>query len=216
MSDKRETLAHQIECVMEDWKQHGHRDRMAYANRIASLLPTSPSEAGLKIIEKGLLEAMHYLNSDYEEKDDEMTADVACARSAVIDAISALAARPAGEAPLKPGTCPECRGTGTWGETSDCSECKGTGNRPAEEKGVCRTSAEWALRHQEFTILDPDGWDRSPEGFEWSWTEEITEAEFMRRVNLSTLEYNPTPAQTMSVMRRSRFFPNPPPPRVRR
>jgi len=37
MSDKRETLVHQIECVMEDWKQHGHRDRMEYANRIATL-----------------------------------------------------------------------------------------------------------------------------------------------------------------------------------
>lgn len=31
-------------------------------------------------------------------------------------------------AQVTPGTCPECRGTGTWGETSDCPVCHGTGN----------------------------------------------------------------------------------------
>lgn len=29
--------------------------------------------------------------------------------------------------PLRPGTCPECRGTGMWGETSDCPVCGGRG-----------------------------------------------------------------------------------------
>jgi len=45
-------------------------------------------------------------------------------------------------APLAPGTCPECRGTETWGETSDCPECHGTGKAPApkrEKRWRCRT-----------------------------------------------------------------------------
>jgi hypothetical protein len=35
-------------------------------------------------------------------------------------------------------------------------------------------------------VLDPDGWDRSPENFAKSWAEEITEAEFDKREAVST------------------------------
>ena len=38
------------------------------------------------------------------------------------------------EAPLQPGTCPECRGTGTWGETSDCPDCNGSGKEAKREE----------------------------------------------------------------------------------
>jgi hypothetical protein len=88
----------------------GHTTDEKY-KRLAALA-AAPAEAGLRVIEKGLTEAMRYLNSDYEEKDDGMTADVANerARSAVIDAIAALSSRPAEEkgechlpaAPLSP------------------------------------------------------------------------------------------------------------------
>ena len=65
--------------------------------------------------------------------------------------------------------------------------------RPAEEKGELHTSAEWAMRHREIIILDPDGWDRRPDFWHESWNVQlINEAEFMRRVNLSTIEYRST------------------------
>ena len=38
---------------------------------------------------------------------------------------------------------------------------------------------------QNFTVLDPDGWDRK--NFEESWAEEITEAEFNKRLVASTV-----------------------------
>lgn len=38
------------------------------------------------------------------------------------------------------------------------------------------------------TILDPDGWDRTPDGWEYSWSKElITRTEFERRLCQSTI-----------------------------
>jgi hypothetical protein len=63
----------------------------------------------------------------------------------------------------------------------------------AETPGEVRTSGEWAAKHTEFSILDPDGWDRSPEKYEESWNERITEREFLRRASRSTCEYRDAP-----------------------
>ena len=60
MSDRRETLAHQIECVMEDWKQHGHRNRMEYANRIATLSRSDERAKLREGAEERVMEAMNY------------------------------------------------------------------------------------------------------------------------------------------------------------
>jgi len=56
-------------------------------------------------------------------------------------------------------------------------------------KGKMRSSDEWAKYYADkFEIIDPDGWDRSPEGWNESWNlEMINEEEFMRRVARSTI-----------------------------
>jgi len=41
-------LLHQIELTLEDWKQHGHRDRAEYAKRILDRLPTPSGDSGLR------------------------------------------------------------------------------------------------------------------------------------------------------------------------
>jgi hypothetical protein len=38
-------------------------------------------------------------------------------------------------------------------------------------------------------ILDPDGWDRTD--FERSWNEKITEQEFKKRLEFSTVQFTP-------------------------
>ena len=47
-----------------------------------------------------------------------------------------------------------------------------------------KTSAEWA-EEKGVKVLDPDGWDRQNLTYSWN-EEEITEAEFERRLSLST------------------------------
>ena len=50
-----------------------------------------------------------------------------------------------------------------------------------------RTSEEWQ-KLCKITILDPDGWDRSPENYQYSWYEElITREEWERRMVYSTV-----------------------------
>ena len=49
---------------------------------------------------------------------------------------------------------------------------------------VERRSGEWCLLFG-VTVIDPDGWDRKD--FQRSWNEPITEAEFKRRVAVSTV-----------------------------
>jgi len=52
------------------------------------------------------------------------------------------------------------------------------------ENEVKKTSKEWS-KDCDYTILDPDGWDRN--NFEFSWFKEmITLQEFMQRVMRST------------------------------
>ena len=48
------------------------------------------------------------------------------------------------------------------------------------------TSEEWC-KLKGIKILDPDGWDRSPENWEKSWNEKITEEEFDNRASKSTI-----------------------------
>jgi hypothetical protein len=63
-----------------------------------------------------------------------------------------------------------------------------------EEKGIKKPSYEWAEiyeKEQDIIILDPDGWDRSPEGWKESWNEPIAEDEFSRRLALSTCQFGP-------------------------
>lgn len=63
------------------------------------------------------------------------------------------------------------------------------------------TSEEWKAKlfaNNEVVIMDPDGWDRSAEGWEYSWYQEkITENEFMMRVMRSTCMYNIHPADLL-------------------
>jgi len=52
------------------------------------------------------------------------------------------------------------------------------------------TSEEWQKLKPEIEILDPDGWDR--QNFEFSWHQErITEAEYDRRIMMSTVGMAP-------------------------
>lgn len=64
---------------------------------------------------------------------------------------------------------------------------------PEEEedtKKQVKTSEEWQEEVKDFcTVLDPDGWDRSPAGWNYSWHEElITKQEFCSRVAVSTIK----------------------------
>ena len=55
-----------------------------------------------------------------------------------------------------------------------------------------KSSYDW-LKQPEFKtliILDPDGWDRSPENYENSMNELITQDEFDNRVGVSTIQWN--------------------------
>ena len=53
-----------------------------------------------------------------------------------------------------------------------------------------KTSAAWIkdIKYAGYKILDPDGWDRSPEKYDYSFNEElITRLEFEKRLFRSTL-----------------------------
>jgi len=52
-----------------------------------------------------------------------------------------------------------------------------------------KSAEEWLLEYPGLVILDPDGWDRSPEGWEASWNERITRAEFDSRAAYSTCSW---------------------------
>jgi len=57
--------------------------------------------------------------------------------------------------------------------------------------GKLLTAEEW-LQEPEYAgleILDPDGWDRSPEGWEQSWNEKIDRREFTHRLFASSVQY---------------------------
>lgn len=52
------------------------------------------------------------------------------------------------------------------------------------------TSEQWQSLKPGVKVLDPDGWDRK--NFQWSWhKEEITEAEYQKRLAQSTVEMRP-------------------------
>ena len=60
-------------------------------------------------------------------------------------------------------------------------------------KEELRTSYEWATdgRYAELTIMDPDGWNRGEDDYQFSFYEEkITKDEFERRIMNSTIEWN--------------------------
>lgn len=55
-----------------------------------------------------------------------------------------------------------------------------------------RTSEDWIgePEFENYTVLDPDGWDRK--NFDYSWyAEMITKKEFNRRLAMSTVNYVP-------------------------
>ena len=55
---------------------------------------------------------------------------------------------------------------------------------------MLNSSAAWQELVKDYIIVfDPDGWDRSPEGWEKSWNEQITFEEFMNRVVISTCQF---------------------------
>jgi hypothetical protein len=56
---------------------------------------------------------------------------------------------------------------------------------------MLKTSQEWQDIIEDYIVIeDPDGWDRSPEGFEYSWYEEkINWDEFMIRLSVSTCRF---------------------------
>lgn len=56
----------------------------------------------------------------------------------------------------------------------------------AKANTVLKTSQQWLDETPGLMILDPDGWDRSSEGFK-SWNEPITRKEFERRCDRSTI-----------------------------
>ncbi len=63
-----------------------------------------------------------------------------------------------------------------------------------EDNTELLTSDEWEQRIQrkypKFAILDPDGWDRSPENYQFSFYEEkIDSAEFFKRLVISTCQW---------------------------
>lgn len=47
-----------------------------------------------------------------------------------------------------------------------------------------KSSKDWAEEYQ-VTVYDPDGWDRT--NFDESWSELISEEEFVRRCSVSTV-----------------------------
>jgi hypothetical protein len=56
----------------------------------------------------------------------------------------------------------------------------------AKTKDLLKVSSEW-LKEYNIKILDPDGWDRSPKNWDYSFNKEkITRREFEMRVCLST------------------------------
>lgn len=65
-------------------------------------------------------------------------------------------------------------------------------NKLNESRIEMKTSEEWQEIVKDYiVVLDPDGWDRSPEGFDFSWfQEQITYEKFMNRVVISTCEFN--------------------------
>lgn len=55
-----------------------------------------------------------------------------------------------------------------------------------------KTSEDWSksVDFMGLVILDPDGWDRRPDHFEYAWYKQmITRKEFERRVCMSTIEW---------------------------
>ena len=54
-----------------------------------------------------------------------------------------------------------------------------------------KNSEEWQkIVKDHIYVMDPDGWDRSPEGWNRSWYEEqITIEEFLNRVCVSTCQF---------------------------
>jgi len=57
----------------------------------------------------------------------------------------------------------------------------------AKTKDLLKVSSEW-LKEYNIKILDPDGWDRSPKNWDYSFNKEkITRREFEMRVCLSTV-----------------------------
>ncbi len=51
-----------------------------------------------------------------------------------------------------------------------------------------KTSEEWQ-KLCKAEVLDPDGWDRDPQNYQFSWYEElITRGEFERRLGSSTIQ----------------------------
>jgi hypothetical protein len=55
-----------------------------------------------------------------------------------------------------------------------------------------RSSREWlGIKYPKSLVVDPDGWDRSSqEALDASWAELITEEEFDKRYNQSTVAFN--------------------------
>jgi hypothetical protein len=53
------------------------------------------------------------------------------------------------------------------------------------------TSAEWQeLVKDHIIVMDPDGWDRSPEGWSKNWNDDlISFDEFMQKVMVSTCQF---------------------------
>lgn len=54
-----------------------------------------------------------------------------------------------------------------------------------------KSSEDWSKECPDIIILDPDGWDRTPEGWDKSWNELISREEFNRRVCYSTCQFTP-------------------------
>jgi hypothetical protein len=57
---------------------------------------------------------------------------------------------------------------------------------------------EWLKEVPLLEILDPDGWDRSPEKWEASWNEPITAEEFGNRVAMSTCAFYGPPLEVFA------------------
>ena len=50
-----------------------------------------------------------------------------------------------------------------------------------------KTSKEWNDIHKNISIQDGDGWDRSPDKWDYSWNKElISEKEYVNRLMIST------------------------------
>lgn len=65
---------------------------------------------------------------------------------------------------------------------------------------ILKSSEEWQKELNAITVIDPDGWDRS--NFNQSWSEPITEKEYLYRRSMSTCKGNVMMSYVLKIRRK--------------